>query len=129
MFQCKRFIAVIAALWGAQVAAQQVNVPSGMDVALYDVILEPDTKIARFRFRAPSIDGDDAVTFADALPDIQFLCDDVVLPGLAENGWTEGEVVISLSAENVDFGVATPDVVQYFQPFSIQAGACIWEDF
>ena len=129
MLHLKRFIAVIAVLWGAQVAAQQVNVPSGIEVTLYDVILERDTKIARFRFRAPAIGGEDAVAFADALSDIQFLCDDVVLPGLAKNGWTDGEVVISLSAENVDFGVATPDVVQYFQPFSIQAGACIWEDF
>lgn len=115
-------------LWGGQGAAQQVAVPSGIEVTLYDVILEPDVNVARFRFLVPAIAGGDGVGFADVLPDIQFLCDDVVVPGLAENGWTQGEVVISLSAQEVAFGVATPDVVQYFQPFSIQAGACIWED-
>lgn len=109
--------------------AQDVAVPSGADVTLYDVILEPEAKTARFRFLAPTIAGADAISFADALPDIQFLCDEVAVPGLAETGWTEGEVVISLSAQEVAFGVASPDVVQYFQPFSIQAGACIWEDF
>ena len=129
MFHFKRFAVVSVALFGTHVAAQEVVVPSGIEVTLYDVILEPDTKIARYRFRVPAIGGDDGVTFADALPDIQFLCDEVVVPGLAENGWTQGEVVISLSTQDVDFGVASPGVVQYFQPFSIQAGACIWEDF
>jgi hypothetical protein len=98
-------------------------------VALYDVVLEPATKIARFRFLAPQIGVDDGASFSAVLPDLQYLCDEVVVPGLAENGWTGGEVVISLSAAEVEFGVASPDVVQYFQPFSIQAGACMWEDF
>lgn len=122
-------IALALSLLAGASDAQQVTVPSGMDTTLYDVILEPDAKIARFRFLAPAIAGDNAVSFLDALPDIEFLCADVVLPGLAANGWTEGEVVISLSAQEVAFGVVVPEVVQYFQPFSIQAGACIWEDF
>lgn len=129
MFHLKRIATVSFALLGTHIAAQEVAVPSGIEVTLYDVILEPDAQTARFRFRAPAIGGADGVTFADALPDIQFLCDDIVVPGLAQNGWTEGEVVISLSAQDVVFGVASPDVVQYFQPFSIRAGACIWEDF
>lgn len=127
MFDFKRLAILPLILFAGQGVAQQVAVPSGIEVTLYDVILEPDANVARFRFLVPAIATD--VGFADALPDIQFLCDDVVVPGLAENGWTEGEVVISLSAKEVAFGVATPDVVQYFQPFSIQAGACIWEDF
>lgn len=125
----KRFAILAACLCATMGQAQQVAVPSGLDVTLYDVILEAETKIARFRFVAPQIDGDDAVSFSDAVPDMQYLCDSVVLPGLAATGWTQGEVVISLSAAEVVFGVASPDVVQYFQPFSLQAGACIWEDF
>lgn len=124
-----RYACIALALCATAVDAQQVTVPSGAPMTLYDVILEPDAQIARFRFLAPSIGGEDGTPFADILPDIQFLCDDIVVPGLAENGWTDGEVVISLSAAKVAFGVASPDVVQYFQPFSIQAGACIWEDF
>jgi hypothetical protein len=124
-----RFTCFALALIGSSAAAQRVAVPSGTDVSLYDVILEPETQVARFRFLVPDIGGDDGVSFSDAVPDIQYLCDQIVLPGLAENGWTTGDVVISLSAAEVQFGVASPNVVQYFQPFSIQAGACMWEDF
>lgn len=124
-----RFTVIIIALFASAAGAQQVVVPSGIEIALYDVILESDTNVARFRFRVPAIGGDAGVTFAEALPDIQYLCEDVVIPGLAQNGWTDGEVVISLSDKEVAFGVASPGVVQYFQPFSIQAGACMWEDF
>jgi heme/copper-type cytochrome/quinol oxidase subunit 2 len=125
----RRFTVIILALSASDVGAQQVTVPSGLEIELYDVILEPDANIARFRFRVPAIGGDAGVTFAEALLDIQYLCDDVVIPSLAQNGWTDGEIVISLSNKEVAFGVASPDVVQYFQPFSIQAGACMWEDF
>lgn len=126
----KRCLAAIAlALSAPNVAAQQVAVPSGLDIALYDVILEPAKQIARFRFLAPQISNEGGVTFTDVVPDLQYLCDEIVVPGLAENGWTKGDVVISLSASEVEFGVASPEVVQYFQPFSIQAGACMWEDF
>ena len=116
-------------LCAGQGMAQEVTVPSGTDMTLFDVILEPEVSIARFRFLVPAIAGENGVSFADALPDIEYLCDDVVLRALAANGWTASEVVISLSASEVPFGVVTPDVVQYFQPFSIQAGACIWEEF
>jgi hypothetical protein len=125
----RRFTVIIMAFFASAAGAQQVVVPSGLEIALYDVILEPDTNVARFRFRVPAVGGDAGVSFAEALPDIQYLCDNVVIPGLAQNGWTEGEVVISLSDKEIAFGVASPDVVQYFQPFSIQAGACMWEDF
>lgn len=126
----KQFLSAIALILSAPMAAaQQVSVPSGLDVALYDVILEPTKQIARFRFLAPQIGIEDGASFTDVVPDLQYLCDEVVVPGLAENGWTGGDVVISLSEQEVEFGVASPQVVQYFQPFSIQAGACMWEDF
>jgi len=125
----KPFATIALALMAGPSLAQQVVVPSGIDVTLYDVILEPSTQTARFRFLAPAIGGDSGVSFAQAVPDIQYLCDQVVVPGLAENGWSGGEVVISLSAAKTDFGIAAPDTIQYFQPFSIQANACIWEDF
>ena len=126
----KRCFAAIALVLSASMGfAQQVSVPSGLDIALYDVILEPANQTARFRFLAPQIGIENGATFTDVVPDLQYLCDKIVVPGLAENGWTDGDVVISLSASEVEFGVASPEVVQYFQPFSIQAGACMWEDF
>lgn len=118
----------LAVMFVGPVAAQEVTVPSGRAVTLFDVILEPDVNVARFRFLAPAI-ADGAVPFEVMLDDIQYLCDALALPGLAANGWTQGEIVVSLSAAQVDFGVAAPDVTQYFQPFSIQEDVCLWEDF
>ena len=111
-------------------AAQQISVPSGLDIALYDVILEADAQVARFRFLVPEI----AVTgghkvFADVIDDLQYVCDSVIVPALQGNGWSTGEVVVSVSDRPVDFGVYDPEVTQFFQPFRMEADACIWEDF
>ena len=111
-------------------AAQQISVPSGAEIALYDVILEADAQIARFRFVMPDIavaGGHKA--FADVVGDLQYVCDSVIVPALHGNGWSGGEVVVSVSDRPVDFGVYDPEVTQFFQPFRMEADACIWEDF
>ncbi|WP_143058017.1 DUF6497 family protein [Loktanella fryxellensis] len=110
--------------------AQQIDVPSGLSVALDDVILEAEAQTARFRFIAPAIaEGPDAVTFGDVVDDLQYLCDAVIVPALQSQGWTSGDVVMSLSDQPVDFGEYDPAVTQFFQPFRLQDAACIWEDF
>lgn len=122
-------LAVLAYLAAAPTAfAQDVSVPSGIAMTLYDVIIEKDA--ARFRFLAPAIDPAGAgLTFTQVADDLQYLCDALVMPALAHNGWAAVDVVISLSAQEVVFGETAPDVMQFFQPFSIQGDACIWEDF
>ena len=111
-------------------AAQQIAVPSGLDIALYDVILESDTQIARFRFVVPAIAATGGQKgFADVIDDLQYVCDRVIVPALRGNGWQSGDVVMSVSDRPVDFGVYDPDVTQFFQPFRMEADACIWEDF
>ena len=117
-------------LWAAPAAAQQIAVPSGLEFTLHDVILEADVRVARFRFIVPSI----AVTaghkeFADVIDDLQYVCDSVIVPALHGNGWDSGDVVVSVSDRPVDFGVYDPEVIQFFQPFRMEADACIWEDF
>ena len=89
----------VAACFAGALQAQDVTVPSGLDVSLFDVILEDPTQTARFRFLVPAIGGPDAVPYADITPDLQFLCDDVAIPGLAANGWDAKDIIISLSAE------------------------------
>lgn len=111
------------------VAAQAVEVPSGLTITLQEVRLEEEPiKMARFRFVAPAIKGG-AVAFADVLDDVEYLCEKIVVPGLAENGWIQGSVVISLAEAPVPFGEPAPDITQYFQPYSIADGACTWEPF
>lgn len=120
--------ALCLAMAATAVVAQDIPVPSGLDVSLHEVLIEAD--LARFRFLAPQISVDDSgKTFGEVVDDIQFLCDAVALPALRENGWDTGGIVVSLSARMVPFGETAPDVAQFFQPFSIAGDACQWEDF
>jgi len=60
--------------------------------------------------------------------DMQFLCDAFALPRMAEQGWAQGDIVVSFSSQKLPFGEIAPDVTQFFQPFSIQDGRCMWEE-
>lgn len=118
---------------GAQVVPGDgvaVDVPSGQEVTLQDVVWNvpgPEGMTLRFRFVAPGIAGD--VDFETASADMQALCDGYALPRVAEFGPAPAQVVISLSAEPVEFGVTAPEVKQYFESYSIAGGACEWEMF
>jgi hypothetical protein len=121
---------IAALLWAMPAGAQQIVVPSGLDIALYDVILEADAQIARFRFVTPAIaPSGDNMGFVDVVGDLQFVCDRVIVPALHKNGWTEAEIVMSVSDQRVDFGTYDPAITQFFQPFRLGDENCIWEDF
>lgn len=120
--------AIAIAMLGTPAMAQDLTAPSGLILNLYDVILEDDTPLARFRFEVPEIAGN-ALPFAQVADDIQAVCDDTLLPGLKQSGWTQGQIIMQLSAQKVAFGVSAPEVTQYFQPFTIAGDTCIWEDF
>jgi hypothetical protein len=121
---------VVATLLGATpVAAQDITVPSGLDVRLFDVILEDTQQLARFRFVAPAIGGATPIAFSEVADDFQYLCDALVIPGLDANGWDAKEVVISLASQELPFGTTSAEIAQYFQPFSVQDNTCIWEDY
>jgi len=124
-----RSVVVAALLGAAPAAAQDVDVPSGIGVRLFDVILEDTAQLARFRFVAPAIGGAAPVAFADVADDFQYLCDALVIPGLDANGWDAKEVVISLASQELPFGTTSAEIAQYFQPFSVQDNTCIWEDY
>lgn len=143
------FLAVAGcALWAGLAAAQgegapvapevvsgdglRVEVPSGQEVFWQDVIWNvpgPEGMVTRFRFIAPGIAAEGGVGFDAAAADMQHLCDSFALPRLSEFGAGEAQVVISLSAAPVEFGAAAPDVVQFFESYSVADGACRWEMF
>jgi len=116
-----KMLTFLASVAGPAVA-QGYAVPSGLEVTLFDVITEEDSLIARYRFVAPDIN---IAAFDDVVDDFQILCETVALPQLE---WTTGDVVISYSAQELRFGDIAPEVTQFFQPFSIQDGRCIWEE-
>lgn len=121
-------LAALFLMLGAPALAQDITAPSGLQLNLYEVILEEDVPLARFRFEVPEIAGN-ALAFADIADDLQALCDATLLPGLKQSGWTDGQIIMQLSAQQIAFGTTAPEVTQYFQPFSIAGDTCIWEDY
>ena len=110
--------------------AQEVAVPSGTLTSLFEVIVQEDPATARFRFVVPAIAAEgEGVPFASLTNDIQHLCDAIARPTLTANDWTEGQVIISLSARETAFGETAPEITQFFQPFRLRDDTCIWEDF
>lgn len=120
----------VLGLCATDLAAQDIPVPSGLPMTLFDVRLEQNPAIARFRFVSEAIDPAGAgKTFVDVVDDLQYLCDNVAVPSLAANNWTGGEVILSLSSAETPFGETAPEVTQFFQPYEIADEACIWGDF
>ncbi len=122
--------AVLCLLASPVLAEDEVPVPSGQPVTFLEAILNeagPQGQTARFRFVAPQIA--DGVDFDSAVADMQHLCDTYALPRVTGTGALPQQIVISLSAAPVPFGEPSPGVTQFFEAFSLQDGACIWEVF
>lgn len=114
----------------APAAAQEIVLPSGQTVSFVEVIIEEAPPVARFRFLAPEIDPAGAGrTYEEVMADFPVLCSDYALPAVKAAALDVPEIVISLADRPVAFGVATPEATQYFEPFSIADGTCIWEQF
>ncbi|WP_155326526.1 DUF6497 family protein [Alkalilacustris brevis] len=127
-------VAVCAGLvGGSALPAAGQSVPSGQPVGLHEAILEPQpdgTHWLRLRFIAPRL-GEDASQIGPeaAQDDMDYLCRTVGLPVAERSGREVSRVVISLSREEVDFGVAAPGVTQYFEAYLPAMDDCIWEEF
>ena len=102
-----------------------VAVPSGKAVVLQDVITDAPGPglIYRFRFIAPHVAGG----HEGAVDDMQALCDSYALPRLAEIGPQPARISISLADRPVEFGEISPDVVQFFEQYSLEEATCTWE--
>lgn len=127
-------VALGGAFAGATTAAGQeeaLAVPSGNPVILQEWLLDdqPDGvhSYARFRFVMPAI-GQGA-DFDAVAEDFQHLCDVYALPWLEASGETAQRIVVSLSDRETEFGIADPEVTQFFEVYSHADGACIWEEF
>lgn len=113
-------------------AETSLDAASGQRVTLSEILLDenPGELWVRFRFLAPDIaPGPDAIDADVAAADMQALCDDLAVPYLIGNGIEPARIVVSLSDRHVPFGQPDPDATQFFELFSLQDGACIWEEF
>ncbi len=129
-------LVISAAAFGLLVACQDdgpsaegISVPSGRDVQLIDVITNiagTAGAAARFRFLVPDLAADD---FATSVEDMQQLCDVYALPKTLGTVPQPQQIIISLAAAEVPFGQAAPDVVQFFETYRIEDGACVVDPF
>lgn len=106
-------------------------VPSGLSMTLQEVLtdhMQDGTSALRLRFVAPAIGYDD-VSYATVADDFLALCEGVGLPKLAETGQSADQIIVSFSDRETAFGVANPDVTQYFEVFTLENDTCIWEAF
>ena len=127
---CGGILCWISAATAAGQEEALLAVPSGLPLTALDPILEsqPDgSSWARFRFVAPELAEDfDYLSVAD---DFAHLCTKYALPQLGESVESISQIVISLSSQDLEFGATRPDVIQFFEAFSVNSDRCIWEAF
>ncbi len=125
-------VAALAAVAGCTEEAppgDAIQVPSGRDLRLIEIITNapgPEGATARFRFLAPGLTEADIPTSAD---DMQALCDSFALSRIEGMVPQPQQIVISLAGEEVPFGEAAPDVVQFFEAYRVEDGLCVWSPF
>ncbi|MFN5997228.1 MAG: DUF6497 family protein [Paracoccaceae bacterium] len=131
----KRFalmLVVLAAIIGCKDEApsgEAVTVPSGRALTLIDIVTNargPEGATARFRFLAPGLSPEEAES---ASVDMQALCDSFAIDRIDGMVPAPQQIIISFASEAVPFGEATPEVVQFFESYRPENGACAWEVF
>ena len=108
-------------------AADGIVVPSGQPVSFIEFISEEATSTVRFRFLTPEIGK--SYQYADVAGDFQVVCDELVMPALVEAAIEPSQIVLSMSAVDIPFGEDDPEVLQFFEIFSLENDICIWEEF
>jgi Family of unknown function (DUF6497) len=107
--------------------AEVVPVPSGATVWLQEVITGApgaEGTAMRFRFVDEALVAED-----DRSADMEALCTAYALPIAQATVPPPRQIVISLAAAATPFGEAAPEVLQFFEAYRIEDGACIWELF
>ena len=109
-----------------------VNVPSGQQVSLHEVLTDtnPGALWVRFRFLAPGIArAKGEVSQESAAADMDYLCDVLAVAYVRQHALRPERVVISMADRPVVFGKANPEATQFFSSYSLAEGRCIWEEF
>jgi len=125
-FACALLVATTAQ------AQSLIEVPSGQPVTFQDVIWEAegDENTYRFRYIAPDIARDGgSIGFEQAEGDLRHLCENSALPVLSEQKRAVDHIIITLSDRAVEFGKTDPEATQFFDSYTPDGTACIWEGF
>ncbi|MGR3660794.1 MAG: DUF6497 family protein [Paracoccaceae bacterium] len=115
-----------------KVSADDIAVPSGLNLTLQEVITDrPGQGLTyRFRFVAPEIAGLGGQLDYDIVEqDMAHLCRTFALSRIPQTGPKPNQIVISIADRATAFGTADPDVTQFFEAYSINGDDCEWEPF
>ena len=111
----------------AQIA---VTVPSGQPVTLLEKRVDLENDIVRLRFVAPDLANPLARPSFEALSaDLEVLCSEFGLKTLLKDAPVPAQIVVSLSAMPLEFGVTDTEIEQVFEAFSVQHDTCMLEMF
>ena len=117
-------------LAGCLAAQPAITLPSGQAVTFLEQREEADAGILRLRFIAPDLASPlRRPSFEDLTLDLEVLCVDFGLKKAANVDDLPKQIVVSLSAEPVEFGVANTEVEQVFEAFTAQNETCMLEMF
>jgi hypothetical protein len=98
----------------------------------YEVLFEPTgayeavRRMVRLRLVAAEIADQESYGFDLIERDFQALCDSEGLRLVAKFAPNAREIVVSVASEAMPFGDSAPNVVQYFDVFSVTDGTCVW---
>lgn len=125
-----RLLALVSGLALLPAAAQEerLALPSGLEVALHEILWDEELMTARFRFTAEEIAAP-GFEPAALLDDLAALCSEFALPVLRATHPEARALVLSVASAPSPFGASDPGVTQFFEGFEAGADNCIWSAF
>ena len=125
-------LAVLIATGTASAEQPPLRALSAVEYQPHEVLFEPPgaydavRRLVRMRLVAPQIADQEQFGFDVVEPDFQVLCDGEGLRIVAKFAPNAREIVISVASEPVAFGESAPNIVQYFDLFSVEGNTCVW---
>ena len=125
-------LTMLIATGAASAEQAPLRAVSAVKYLSHEVLFEPHgsyeavRRIVRVRLVAKEIADQDLYGFEVIEKDFQALCDSEGLRIVAKFAPNAREIVVSVASETVPFGDSAPNVVQYFDVFSVTDGTCVW---
>jgi hypothetical protein len=124
------FVVAFFSFTNAASAQMAVAVPSGQSITFVEKRVDLESNIVRLRFIAPDLASPlTRPSFEAMSEDLEVLCADFGLKELLKDAPRPAQIVVSLSAELLEFGVTNTEVQQVFEAFSVQNETCMLEMF
>ncbi|WP_298257305.1 DUF6497 family protein [uncultured Litoreibacter sp.] len=105
---------------------------SSVEYFPHEVLFEPHgayeavRRSVRLRLVAEEIADQTAFGFEVIEQDFQALCDSEGLRIIAKFAPNAREIVVSVASQATEFGESVPNVIQYFDVFTVTDGTCVW---